>query len=543
MEVRAVRFTLAILLLISSAPGQLTPGAHQNSRPTSLPMPPGKRTSPGDRPGGFDHATSYRPGSDRGTDGAEHATIGMATGTPAFSFVYLVDSAFTQNWWGTERHLYAFDANARMTSHLMGRWSGDRWVDYYRVTFSYHSSGNVLTYLVEELTDGLWTNQYRDAHAYDANGNLLTDSSQYWQDGQWLHFAYSEYTYDSNGNLVVDLSVSAENGQPVYIWRDAYTYDEGGNVISDTSAFWDHGELQFSFVWTYAYTAGTLMLSQRRDILHDQESYSLRWLYFYDVRGNVGYIVEQRREHEWKNNARETFLYDAAGYLVSRMYEEMTSDHRLGLHWEGVWCYNYEYDPAGNMLSEIYRAWDDDQWIDRYRWSYSYDIQGKMIWKFHDDWRSPGAVFPERWTYGYDTEGNLTSILHHEKRDSSWVPADGVEELRDSAGNRYSFTFTTLTLARDLVITGIPAPYSLSQNYPNPFNSGTTIQYELPTASVTKLAVYDLLGREVSVLVDGWRVSGVYQAKFDATGLASGVYFYRLTAGDFAQTKKFVVLR
>jgi hypothetical protein len=85
--------------------------------------------------------------------------------------------------------------------------------------------------------------------------------------------------------------------------------------------------------------------------------------------------------------------------------------------------------------------------------------------------------------------------------------------------------------------------FRLDQNYPNPFNSSTTIKYELPKASMMRLSVYDLLGREVSVLVNENKNAGNYEVKFDASNLASGVYVYRLEAGQFVQSRKLLLLR
>jgi hypothetical protein len=88
-----------------------------------------------------------------------------------------------------------------------------------------------------------------------------------------------------------------------------------------------------------------------------------------------------------------------------------------------------------------------------------------------------------------------------------------------------------------------PLAYSLEQNYPNPFNPSTTIGYQVPRAGAVKLVVYDIAGREVAELVNDRREAGVYEVRFDATGLASGVYFYRVQAGDFIATKKLILLK
>jgi hypothetical protein len=89
----------------------------------------------------------------------------------------------------------------------------------------------------------------------------------------------------------------------------------------------------------------------------------------------------------------------------------------------------------------------------------------------------------------------------------------------------------------------VPKGIVLRQNYPNPFNPSTTIKFELPRTSQVNLSVFESLGREVSVLVNDRRDAGVHEVKFDGSNLAGGVYFYRLQAGDFVQTRKLLLLR
>ena len=89
----------------------------------------------------------------------------------------------------------------------------------------------------------------------------------------------------------------------------------------------------------------------------------------------------------------------------------------------------------------------------------------------------------------------------------------------------------------------IPGEFALSQNYPNPFNPSTTIRFAVSQAGPVSLRIYDVLGREVAVLVDGPITPGYYSARFDARFLSSGIYFYRLVASGFVETRKMQMVK
>ena len=90
---------------------------------------------------------------------------------------------------------------------------------------------------------------------------------------------------------------------------------------------------------------------------------------------------------------------------------------------------------------------------------------------------------------------------------------------------------------------GIASTYSLSQNYPNPFNPTTSINFSIPQDGLVKLVVYDILGKEVATIVNGEQAAGTYQVTFDASRLTSGVYFYKITSGDFSDVKKMLLVK
>jgi hypothetical protein len=151
-----------------------------------------------------------------------------------------------------------------------------------------------------------------------------------------------------------------------------------------------------------------------------------------------------------------------------------------------------------------------------------YDPNGNQLWRTDYPQSGTGSNEPE--DMKIDREGNIY--------------------VTGSGSNDY------LTLKYRQTPTGIaheseqtPLAYALHQNYPNPFNPTTTIGFDLPQASHMKLVVLDVLGREVVTLVDEVQGSGFKSVAFDASSLASGVYFYTMQAGSFRNSKKLIVIK
>jgi hypothetical protein len=109
----------------------------------------------------------------------------------------------------------------------------------------------------------------------------------------------------------------------------------------------------------------------------------------------------------------------------------------------------------------------------------------------------------------------------------------------DSAVARYAKVATAVRQDRAVS----PETFTLHQNYPNPFNPSTQIAFELPASAFVRLQVYDALGRLVTTLANGEMNPGYHSCTFDATGLAGGVYFSRLTAGTFSAVRRMMLIK
>ena len=154
------------------------------------------------------------------------------------------------------------------------------------------------------------------------------------------------------------------------------------------------------------------------------------------------------------------------------------------------------------------------------------------------------AADSTKWPAGvrYDPENDGTPIMSlgvHEH----WNNATAMEYSRNlNKGNGIDLLKLTpvVSAAEETVL---PEQYVLEQNYPNPFNPSTIVGYRVPVRGHIALKVYDAAGREVAVLVDGEKVAGRHTAVWDASNMASGAYFCRLTMDGFTQTRKMLLVR
>jgi len=171
-------------------------------------------------------------------------------------------------------------------------------------------------------------------------------------------------------------------------------------------------------------------------------------------------------------------------------------------------------------------------------------------------WKTPVRITPTTpvmdWTYASmtpvsDMDTNFYYVNMTIQKDT--IPGSFVQGATNGPSLAQQI-FTRITISRDSLITGsknlsgeIPVKYNLYQNYPNPFNPNTNIKFEIPRSSLVKLIVYDILGKEIATLVNDKLNSGSYEVDWDALGYSSGVYFYRINAGEYVDVKKMLLIK
>jgi hypothetical protein len=151
-----------------------------------------------------------------------------------------------------------------------------------------------------------------------------------------------------------------------------------------------------------------------------------------------------------------------------------------------------------------------------------------------------GSIWSQSFTF---SDGDVTGLQKPEVGDidgstpiSAFVGANWVGVYFDNE------SWPPVGIEDDL-LSQIPTKFEISQNYPNPFNPTTSIQFRIPENSFVSLKIYNVLGKEIATLLNEEKNTGTYEVNFNATNLSSGIYFYKLEAGNFVETRKMILMK
>ncbi len=357
-----------------------------------------------------------------------------------------------------------------------------------RVSFTYNNQGDMLTNTSEILIDNEWVTSYRGTNTYDSNGNRLMEIFENWENGNWSAVDRRTFKYDLQGNLLTSIAEDCVNG----IWQnrsqDTYSYDS---------------------------------LGVRRSLLVEN------WV-------DVG----------WVNISKFTFEYSEIGNLLSSLVESWENGQ-----WVKTVFGKISYNSFGNISTVLIEDYKNGAWENSSLDTYSYDTNENLTTLLSENWDSEGWVNYCRISYEYDSHNNRISGLCDGWDGTNWAPGIGFLEI-DFGMKDQSYGFLDHFISVEYkLITNVektesnPNDFVLSQNYPNPFNPTTTINFSLPNSEFVTLKVYDVLGREITSLVNEELNAGQHTKIFNANNLSSGVYFYKLQAGKFSETKKMMLVR
>lgn len=293
---------------------------------------------------------------------------------------------------------------------------------------------------------------------------------------------------------------------------------------------------------------------------HDNYLYALnldgssKWRFSYgpvtvvplvDNDGNIYVIgkVDSVGLHSISPDGEIRWSYNFANWIASRSLLDFVTMDRDG----NIYFHSFINTTQQSKITSV-------DYEGNFRWEYSFEQPGEdiMVPLICD---ADGTIYcGSTWGYYYyaiSSKGDLLwkiPLNGYMVDNSGALGSDGTLYIGTHLGSLVTGQEKTLIAIRDTVTLvdndrNFISYYKLSQNYPNPFNSTTNIKYTIAQAGRVTLKVYDLMGREVATLLDRFQNSGSYDVIFQADELASGIYFYTLTSGNFMATKKLILLK
>jgi hypothetical protein len=193
--------------------------------------------------------------------------------------------------------------------------------------------------------------------------------------------------------------------------------------------------------------------------------------------------------------------------------------------------------PENNFIGTL------SSWLD-YRFASSFPFSGTIEHRFRFQNAMGATAMFVSWDFPPDVNA-LIQDLSNGTNINIPISGSGTYQINDFQSFNRLKLFVTYNNVVSVEVNNpkIPAEFNLEQNYPNPFNPKTVIGYRLPVTGNVTLKVYDVLGSEVATLVNEYKPAGRYEVNFNAESLSSGIYFYKLRAGSYNETKKMVLIR
>ena len=361
---------------------------------------------------------------------------------------------------------------------------------------------------------------------YDDVGNVIVDSVGYYGN-QWTKTSRYTWTYVL-GNQIDTFTIERWNagGYWMKYYLVDYEYNSAGLLSSFISKAWN-GTWQNRFWYIVSYDSLMHLSSTRYSMWVDADS-------------------------AWKNVEKAIYMVDSVGTVDTiEVYSWFSNE------WTKEGQFVFTYDDAGNLTIQLFNNWSMDEFHPYSRTIYEYNANNMKTLELDQRFTNDGYWSDQtKKTYEFNEDNVITHGESYEWDgfNGEWKPslstfhavAPNGAELCCIAAFSFDTFFSEVTNAVAKV--ELPARFELNQNYPNPFNPTTRISYSIPTfngkqsLNVT-LNVYNTLGQKVATLVNKAQAPGNYSVQFNASNLPSGVYFYKLQAGNFTSTKKMILMK
>ena len=358
-----------------------------------------------------------------------------------------------------------------------------------KIIFQYNKNGKISEWLTLRASNNDWDISDKNMLDYDMNNNLITDTWLSWNNIDWDSLSRINYSYDSQGLVTGSVFQYYAASGWINSSSQDYEYDSHGNLKTRLGSVWIGNRWENNSLANYYYSNQ-------------------------DLRDSV--LFQIWNIDKWENYSKTIFYYNELNANLDSLLAKTWADNR----WNDYLNRKIAYYESYNQTEELDQIWDIKGWQNLTRRFYTYQGSNFIINAYCEIWEN-----------------------------NDWVAGDGDIFFENPDGFKVAFItnnidayYSRITNIKDET-KFISMNYKLMQNYPNPFNPTTKIKYQIPQKGFVSLKVYDILGKEVAILVKEEKRPGVYEIEFNASFLPSGIYFYRLQINDYTKTLKMLLLK
>ncbi len=432
-----------------------------------------------------------------------------------------------------------------LVTEIYQTWKDTSWIDLTKSIYD-HNNKKLLVEAINQIWDGTnWEEDSKHIYTYDVNNNLRSELVQVWSGNGWTDDKKYSYIYDDNNNQSEALWEIWNGFDWVASGEFLYIYDENNNLLEERFQIWNLDHWVNNLLSTYTYTNNNLTNLTNQEWSDTDTNWVniSNFNYEYDSYGNQTLSIEQTWDNSnWVNISKYINTYDGNNNLTDKTYQTWNNN------WVNNQYYSYTYDDNNNLTEQQTKFWNGSGWDNNAKSLYTYS-NSLLSYQVDQTWDGANWMDFAKTYNDYDKNSNLIDNYYVTWEDTIWV---------NNYKNVYEYSTLTSVDKNHAVINN----FKLFNNYPNPFNPSTIITWESPISGVQTLKIFDVLGREVTTLVNEYRIAGKYKIEFnpaaDQSNLASGIYFYQLKVSSpeakipngnknsgkvFIQTKKMIYLK
>lgn len=385
-----------------------------------------------------------------------------------------------------------------------------------------------------------WKYQLRTYYSYNTDSTKKEELGQLWDStgNQWQHLNMYMHQYDTQKKRTETVVQYWDTTQ----WMNIYRYQYGFNAIGKKSQnmyqMWDGTQWQNQTREQYMYNNQNQLSEQIDQFwLGNTWMNTNRYQYTYNSNGdNTEEVYQEWDGNQWTNQERYQYTYTNSGKINQEIYQKWNSTQSK---FNNQNRYTYSYDNQGNNTEYLEEKWDGANWQNQSRTQLSYNAQNQWTLWLTQAWNQNMITWTHQYRtqFTYNSDNDLSEILDQVYYSGNWENLS--QQIYEYTSTRPDAVPTPVEKSH----VTIPDAIILNQNFPNPFNPSTQIAYELTTPQNVRLSVYDITGRRIATLINSRQSAGSHIVSFNANNLSSGIYFYRLEAGDFMQTRKMILLK